>query len=189
MTKIISFLLIITLTGCSYVTSQNPVGLENYPLKTDDWNGTWLNEDGTVKINVIDESTGIIEIAWIEKKEKELKFESVKAKIMKGNKWLYANILDNSNNQQDNHYFWIKLKKEKNKVILWHPSVAAFKEAVDKNKIKAIINKNRTIDGTREITESIKLIDTSKNIVNLLENSGSEYFIWDEPLILIKLKD
>lgn len=188
-TKIIPLLLALLLTNCSYVVSKYPVGLENHSLKSADWNGVWLNEEAIIKIDVIDELKGIIQLAWIEKKQEELKFESMTCQIMKGKKWLYINVLEMTNEDTGDHYFWGKIKKDEKKIIFWLPSVEAFHEAFRAGEIKAEVSKTQKTGTITQRIEDIKLLDEPKTIIDLLEKNGSKFFVWDEPAILIKFNN
>jgi len=186
-TLIITLLLIAFLTGCSYVVSKHPVGLEKYPLNPDEWDGTWLHEDEVITIKVADESKGIVQIAWIETNQEKLTFESVTCQVMKGTNWLYINELEFPDENDDGFYFWGKLRKENRKIIFWVPSVEAFQEAAEDKQIHAIVNKTDSTAGTKQRTEDVRLLDKPAKIIDLIENNGSKFFEWEEPIILIKL--
>lgn len=175
--------------GCSSVTSQYPVGLENYPLTADAWNGTWFSEEAAITIQVTDAEKGIVQLAWIEKNLDKLKFESFTCRIMQGRKWLYGNVLEvaDENKKAEEHYYWGKLKKEENKIIIWHPSVAAFREAFAAKRLQAIPADQGKTKEERFSDDSIHIVDRPEVLIDLVESSGSTYFEWEEPTILIRM--
>ncbi len=187
--KLLPVLLIFIVTGCSSVTSQYPVGLENYPLTADAWNGTWFSDEAAITIQVTDAEKGIVQLAWIEKNLDKLKFESFTCRIMKGRKWLYGNVLPaaDESKKAGEHYFWGKLKKEDNKIIIWHPSVAAFREAVATKRLQAIPTDQGKTKEERFSDDSIHIIDGPEVLIDLVESSDSTYFEWEEPTILIRM--
>ncbi|MFH0781718.1 MAG: hypothetical protein V2B20_07155 [Pseudomonadota bacterium] len=141
--KLLPILLMLCFTGCSSVTSNYPVGLENYPVTADAWNGTWFSDEVAITIHVTDEEKGLVQLAWVEKNLDKLKFESVTCRIMKGRKWLYGNILETEDKTERNRdsYFWGKIKIENNTIVIWHPSVAAFRDAVAAKRLQPIKTK------------------------------------------------
>jgi len=155
-------------------------------VKSAEWNGVWSNEDDIIKINVIDELKGIIQLAWIEKKENQLKFESMTCQVKKGKKWLYVNVLEMTNEDISEYYFWARIKKENKKIIFWLPSIEAFNEASETGVIKAEVKKTLNTRTGKQRIENIKLLDEPKTIIDVLERNGSKYFVWDEPAILIR---
>lgn len=185
MRHFVAFLLLLFLSSCSSVVSQYPVGLEDHSIVADEWNGTWLNENEIVKIHVIDQSKGIIEIAWIEHSQEAFKFESMTCQLRKGKNWLYANVMDIPNEKVEG-YYWGKLKKEEKKILLWLPSVEAFRQAAETGQIDAVVDVTHSKKLKMQTSETVRLVDNQKVIVNLIENNGSKYFEWEDPIVLIK---
>ena len=187
MKHLVAFLLLALITSCSSVVSKFPVGLEDHSIIADEWNGTWFNENETIKIHVMDESKGIIALAWIEHNQKGFKFESMTCQIKRGKEWLYANVLEIPNEKVDG-YYWGKLKKENNKILLWLPSAEAFREAAEAKQINAIVDVTHSTKLKMQTTETVKLLDNPEIIVNLIEIRGSKYFQWEDPIVFIKTK-
>ncbi|MBN1474862.1 MAG: hypothetical protein JW914_09620 [Syntrophaceae bacterium] len=180
------FLLIATLamvTGCP-VVSKNIVGLEDYTLDAQKIDGTWINEDGAMMIKTLDAQKGLIKIIFLEDKEN---IETAKIKIMKGKKWLYFNMLPEESDKEP-EYLWGRISIEDNRIIFWHTSNDPFAEAVKKHKIKGTIDKKKDISGKLSWeTSTVILSDSAKNIINLVETSDKNYFVWDDPTVFIKL--
>ncbi len=186
---LLSISLSVLLSSCSYVTSYYPIGIEHFPTTPDEWNGTWRNEDGIVKIQVSDESKGIIELAWIAPDHEGLKFESMTCQIMKGKKWLYVNVLEIPNEKTDGYYYWGRIKKEKKKIIIWPPAVEPFQIAAEEKKLRATVEITESTKIKMNITEGVKLLDKPETIINLVENNRSKYFEWENPVVLLKSLD
>lgn len=171
------------LIGCP-VVSKNIVGLEEYKLDAQKINGTWINDEGAILIKAIDPEKGIIKIVSLEDKEK---IETLKLKIMKGNSWLYFNILPDADSKDD-YFMWGRIQINENKIIFWHTSEEAFTKAIKERKIKGTIEKKKQKNGELSFdTSMVTLTDSAKNIVNLVESSDKSFFLWDEPVVFIKL--
>jgi hypothetical protein len=186
-TSIVALWLCLLLFGCSSVTSQHPVGLEPYPITGEEWDGTWLCDDALITIQVMDGAKGILQLAWIDKKSNSLQFESLTCQVSKGRKWFYANVLEESGKKADGTYFWGKIAKDGRKIVIWRPSVAAFREAVAAKRLQARVT---TPDPAKTDTyrdDSVHLLDSPETIIDLVEKSGSTYFEWEEPMILVKI--
>lgn len=185
--------LTLSLTSCSSVISNRPIGLEYISINPEDWNGIWLIDDNVVRVKVIDESKGVIKFALIEEKENDLQLECIVLQIMKGKKWLYANVLEMEGEKATDKYLWGRINNEDNKIVFWAPSVGMFLKAVESKKIKAIVAKKAKLKDSNELSEeetlpvSITLIDESKAIIDLVENGEVNFFEWDHPIVLNRL--
>jgi hypothetical protein len=181
--KILSLILFLAmLMGCP-VVSKNMIGLEDYKLDAQKINGTWINDEGAILIKAIDPEKGIIKIIFLEDREK---IETLMIKIMKGNSWLYFNILPEKDSKDD--YMWGRMQINDNKLIFWYASNEAFTKAIKERKIKGTIEKKKQENGKLSFdTSTVILTDSAKNIINLVESSDKSFFLWDEPVIFIKL--
>jgi hypothetical protein len=80
------------------------------------------------------------------------------------------------------------LQLNENKIIFWHTTSEAFAKAIEERKIKGTIKKEMQEDGKFSFTAStVILTDSAKNIINMIETSDKLFFLWDEPVIFIKL--
>ena len=171
------------LMGCP-VVSKNMVGLEDYKLDAQKINGTWINDEGAMLIKALDPDKGIIKIIFLEDKEN---IETVKVKIMKGKSWLYFNMLPEKNSK-DIEYLWGRIQINDNRIIFWHTSNEAFTKAIKERKIKGTIDKKKQENGKLSFnTSTVILTDSANNIINLVESSEKSFFLWDEPVVVIKL--
>jgi len=181
--RLLLILFLGVLMGCP-VTSKNIVGLQEFKLDAQKIDGTWINDEGAILIKTIEPDRGIIKITFLEDKEK---IESVKIKIMKGTAWLYFNILTEKESK-DSDYTWGRLQLSENKIIFWHTASEAFTKAIEESKIQGIIKKEKQEDGKFSFTTStVILTDSAANIIKLVETSDKSFFLWDEPVVFIKL--
>jgi hypothetical protein len=182
--KILSLILVSAmLMGCP-VVSKNIIGLEEYKLDAQKIDGTWINDEGAILIKAIDPEKGIIKIVFLEDKEK---IETLMIKIMKGNSWLYFNILPEKDSK-DIEYIWGRIKINDDKLIFWHASNDAFTKAIKDRKIKGTVEKKKQENGKLSFdTSTVILTDSAKNIINLVESFDKSFFLWDEPVVFIKL--
>ena len=180
--RLLLILVLAVLMGCP-VVSKNIVGLEEYKLDAQKIDGAWINDEGAILIKAIDPEKGVIKIVFLEDKEK---IEILMMKIMKGNSWLYFNIL--SDKDSEDNYIWGRLEVKDNKLIFWHASNEAFTKAIKDRKIKGTIEEKKQENGKLSFdTSTVILTDSAKNIINLVESSDKSFFLWDEPVIFIKL--
>ncbi len=186
LTAIISALLLLFLSGCANVVSQHPIGTENYTASPKSWDGTWLSEGEFVKIKVMDEAKGIVKLAWIEEKNDDFKYESIICQIKRSKNDLYVNVKAKPDDELAGFYYWGKLTKEKHKILLWTPSVDAFKEVSATGKIHAIINKAKPDKSGKQRIKNIKLTDDPKVISDLVEGDSGKYFDLEKPIVLVR---
>jgi len=180
--RLLLILVLAVLMGCP-VVSKNIVGLEDCKLDAQKIDGTWINDEGAILIKAIDPEKGIIKIFFLEDKEKT---ETLMMKIMKGNSWLYFNIMPEKDSKDD--YIWGRFQIKDNKLIFWHPSNEAFTKAIKDRKIKGTIEKKKQENGKLSFdTSTVILTDSAKNIINLVESPDKSFFLWDEPVVFIKL--
>jgi hypothetical protein len=63
-------LLTLCLCGCSAVYSTGPFGEKPWNIEGEiaEWEGTWIYPDGALTVAVTDGSSGLLKVAWVEKK-------------------------------------------------------------------------------------------------------------------------
>ena len=126
----------------------------------------------------------MIKIIFLEDKEN---IEKATVKIMKGKSWLYFNMLPEDSDKEP-EYLWGRISIEDKRIIFWHTANDPFAEAVKKRIIKGKIDNKKQISGKMSFeTSTVILTDSAKNIINLVETSDKNYFVWDDPTVFIKL--
>ena len=107
---------------------------------------------------------------------------------MKGKTWLYFNMLPEEDDSKNAEYIWGRIQINDNKLIFWHAAKDAFTKAIKDRKIKGTIEKKKQENGKLSFdTSTVTLTDSAKNIINLVESSDKSFFLWDEPIVFIKL--
>jgi hypothetical protein len=192
------------LTSCAGgVVSKNIVGLNEYKLDVKQIDGIWINNKGAVLLKTIDAEKGIVKVTLLQDSEDIVNIGPLIYQVMKGDSWLYFNVLTEIKNKEkaqlneaprdedklldkDRHYRWGRIIIDDDKIILWEPSMTAFIGAIDAKEIVGNYNKKLNDDGTYEIN-TVHITDSAENIVKLIEQDNKIYFIWDNPDFFIKL--
>ena len=186
------FLLIVTLgslaflTGCAVVTSENLIGDTAVQLSPEAWNGTWRNEETALQLKVIAPENGLLKIAWFEEKDNELQPESLTVQIRKGEQWEYLNLLEGSlyKDLALAKYCWGRIEKEGKRLLFWLPNPERFERAVASDTLKGKVIKTKKENSP---STHIRLNASSRKLIQQIESSGGEYFLWDKPLTFIKI--
>ena len=106
---------------------------------------------------------------------------------MKGIEWFYFNVLP-ENGSSNSDYTWGRVQINGNKIIFWHTASKVFAKAIEERKINGTIEKESHEDGKFSFqTSDMILTDSAINIVTLVETSDNPYFLWDDPMIFIKM--
>lgn len=162
------------MSGCSFVQSVNKLGEEIYIPNKDEWEGTWIAEDGSLQIKVINEELGEIRIMFIENGE----LLNYRIFLAKNGNDTYMNLVEKS---EDKFYYPAKFKKKTNQVIVWRVSSDFLKKAITSKKIDGEITEHKYNDDL--------LIKASKEKLNsyFIENSDQMLFEYEDPLVLWRL--
>ncbi len=161
--------------GCSLVQSVNKLGKDVYIPNKDDWEGTWVAEDGALQLKIIDQEHGEIEIMFIEN-GKLLKYKVFLTQNDDDN--TYMNIIGTI---EEKYYHFAKFKKDNNHIIVWQASAEALKEAIIKKNINGNIVKNKYSD-------TITINATKKELNKFfIKNRRQMLFEYEDPHILRRL--
>lgn len=162
------------MSGCSFVQSVNKLGEEIYIPNKDEWEGTWIAEDGSLQIKVINKELGEIRIMFIENGE----LLNYRIFLAKNGNDTYMNLVEKS---EDKFYYPAKFKKKTNQVIVWRVSSDFLKKAITSKKIDGEITEHKYNDDL--------LIKASKEKLNsyFIENSDQMLFEYEDPLVLWRL--
>lgn len=191
--RVIPILFFLFQFGCSSVVSLHPVGREKMVLEPQDWDGTWLADENVVKMKVVDGKNGIVKMGWIEEGGNELRPQFVTFQVLKGEKWIYANVLEMEGKKDGDAFYWGVVKKEQGRIVFLYPAVTAFVEAAQSNRIKADIERHQSsVTGgapSEEKSGSVKVIltDTPESVVQLVEGGGGDYLDVEHPVVFIRL--
>jgi hypothetical protein len=171
------------LSSCASVVSKTVIGGDKpAELKAEDWEGTWMSPDKhVVHIRMKDTESGVLEVAWVEEKNKHFVLESHEMILRKHGDWYWANIKEGD----DGTYLFGRVTKPKDDQILgWSASAPGFAEAVRGAKIKGELMKKP--DGQE--SGSVLLEGLSDADLKAIEkNEIKDLFVWDHPLVLMKV--
>jgi hypothetical protein len=172
-------LLTLCLCGCSAVYSTGPFGEKPWNIEGEiaEWEGTWIYPDGALTVAVTDGSSGLLKVAWVEKKGgNDLKFESVDVSLREAGGWAFASMKEKEQPGQD-RYLWARIKKDERMIVLWTPKVDAFRELVKAGRLPGNLSGDNVLLG-KLISPQFDLITGETNRV---------LFKWDEPIVFFKM--
>ena len=121
--------------------------------------------------------------AWIEGME----LESYDTLIRQSEGWLFFNIKDKSEDSDEHGYFWGRIKRDGNTILLWDPDVEKFRSLVREGVLPGEVKKS---GDNKEKDSDVILGELSAEHIRVL-TSGEHgvLFNWDKPLVLIKLSE
>lgn len=193
-TSITALVFLLLLTSCASVVSLHPVGREKIALEPDQWDGAWLSDENVVKMKVIDRENGVVQMAWIEEVGNELRPKSVTFQVLKGGKWMYANVLELEGKKAEDAYYWGVVKKEQGRIVFLSPAVPAFVQAAESQRIKAVVEKSQpptTAEASqtegRSGSVKVTLTDSAEAVVRLVEDGGNDYLDIEHPVVFIRI--
>jgi hypothetical protein len=162
---------VIMMAGCSAVYSTKPVGENPVTIKAEEWDGTWINKNGAITLEVMDAEKGIIHVAWVEK----MKLESYQVHLLDSGSWMFASFRESGESQK---YLWAKILKDEDQLNLWAPSV---------DKIRVLVQKG-VLPGSVEESGDVVLGELKAEHLRLLTSEEKGIlFEWEKPLVLTRL--
>ncbi len=165
-----------TLAGCGAVYSTQPVGEASVAVRAADWDGTWLQGEGTLTLKVEDEGSGRIRGVWVEWGHQGPRLESHVIELRRSGDAMFANVGESDANGRM-RYAWARMRREGNVLIAWIPDVERFKAACRVHRLPC-----------REQEEHVVLIDPSaEHMMVLASLEAALLYRWDQPVVLIRL--
>lgn len=161
------------LSGCSAVYSVHPVGEQPLALVPEEWEGTWLHQDGTVTLAVTDAANGILEIGWVEKRQGKLAYETYLVQLLKHGEWLFGNVHDRD---KTGHYLWGRVKKDDGQLTLWAPDLAKIKALVEQQVLPGRLSN----DGEDVVLDEL----SAAHLLVITEGAVLE---WGRPLVFLRI--
>jgi hypothetical protein len=160
------------LSGCAVVQSDKAIGEKAVTVNADDWDGVWTFSGGAVNAAVVDKDKGLLEIAWVERKDGKFEMETYRVGIMQQGDAIIANLEDV---KDKGRYLFSLIKKNPDEVVLWIPEMAKFKKLVQNNVLSGkILEENKMLLENLSPSQ-MEMIATEKN---------GKLFIWDSPIVL-----
>ena len=164
---------VLSLTGCSTVSSPKPMGENIVSVEPEQWEGTWITStmDTPVSIKVTDAKKGILKAAWLD----DMKMESCEIYLLESGEWMFGNVKDEENSSR---FLWGRLKKDDSQIIAWFPEVEKIRDLVKAGSLPGTVDEDGDVALGDLKAEHLKLITSDdKGIL----------FEWEEPLVLIRL--
>jgi len=176
--KKLNYLIVLCLltfvTGCHSVYTTHPIGNPPLKISAEKWDGTWINNDGSIVLKVTDPEKGHLIAALIESKQDDLKLEKFDIELRGTNDFIFINF--KAKNKKENVlYVWGKIKKKEREIIIWGPNVEKFRELVKKGKLPGKIkNKDVYLDTLKD--EHLKFITSEENALLFDLNNPGVFF-------------
>jgi len=163
----------VTFSGCTAVYCIKPMGETPVSIEPEDWDGSWMHDDGFINIKVNDAEKGTFEAAWIENK----KLESVNVQLQSCGDWFFGSSLDSAEKQR---YIWGRIKKEGQQLVIWAPDVDKFKVLVEEKILPGKVDSDGNVSLGELSSEHMKIIASEKKGV---------LFEWDDPVVLFRISE
>lgn len=166
------------LAACDIVMSSHPVGIEPVTIAAEEWQGTWISDDGALTIRVPEGPPGRIQLAWIEGTDKpELKTSLVH--IRAAGDWHFGSLEEREEPEQI-RYLWGRLVKDENTMLFWLPRVEKFRQLVEAGVLPGKVDEDGDVLLTELAPQELAII-ASEDLGVLFE--------WENPTILRRLED
>lgn len=147
------------LSGCAVVQSDKAIGEKAVSVNPDGLEGIWIFNGGVVNVAVTDKDKGILEIAWIERKDGKFEMKTSLVIILQQGDTVIANVVDSKDSGK---FSFGRIKINPDEIILWIPDFAKFKTLVLENKLPGkIIEENKIILSNLQ-PEQMKIITGAK---------------------------
>lgn len=179
---VLLMLAVVSLSSCSSVVCHQIVGSTPAKLEAKAWNGTWMTPDKHVlHLRVKEADKGVIEAAWIEEKNDQFVMETHELLIRQHGDWLWANLKDEDHGD---FLFGRITEPDDERLLSWSAHAPGFAEAVRSGKLQGEVVKN----AQGKESGHVKLAALSDaNLESIQRGDIKEAFLWDRPLVLMKL--
>lgn len=164
------------LASCDIVLSTHPVGSEPVTLVAEEWQGTWINDDGAVTLVVPEGPPGRLQLAWIEVRDKP-ELETAVVHVRSVGDWLFGSF-EEDEGPEPARYIWGRLVKEEGTILFWLPREERFRELVATGVLPGEVSEDGDVLLTRLEPQHLAILTS--------EDRGP-LFAWDDPTILRRL--
>jgi hypothetical protein len=192
---VLLFFLVLALSGCEAVFTQQPMGDEAVDLDPATWQGTWLSDQVVMLTTVLDRENGQLEAAWVERGSDGAKFERVMGSVRRSGEVTYLNMehmpeaiegaaADSARDMQAGgqvtpEFFWARIENDGRRAVLWWPDVEQVRAAVDDGRLPGVIKQdNDVVLGRLEASH-----------VELINAPASSLLQWQQPVTFIRIGD
>jgi hypothetical protein len=173
--------LLLLLSGCSFVTTSQPLSSAPEPIDQDKFEGAWLSEEEVVFIRFA--ASGVAHLAGLDWKDDQFQMVQGELIIIRGEKGNYLSVRLQEEGEWQNRYYLIQYEfTDEGDLLLWFPNEDVFAKAVEDGLLQGEVKTERHRD-------DIFITDTPEKILRFIENPGPlRLFNTGEPLILKKVK-
>ena len=165
--------LAMALSACTPVLVREPIGETPYPVRSEEWEGEWIQEDGLMIIRVADEGEGTLLVAGVEEKDDALRLETLKVTLRQSGGWVFASLRDETASPKEDEYVWGRVRKDDDLIVVWLPDADKFKRLIEEGILPG------------ETGDGVLLTDLKKEHYEIITSEAQGVlFEWDEPMIL-----
>ena len=165
---------VIIITGCHSVFTSHPMGDNPIKIAGENWNGTWINKDGSVVVKVTDPEKGHLIAALIESKKDDLILKKYDIEIRGTNNFTFINF-KMKDEKGTMRYVWGKINKDDKTIVIWAPNIEMFRELVNAKKLPGEIkNKDVYLETLKD--EHLKFIMSEKNSLLFQLNKPAVFY-------------
>ncbi|GAB4128064.1 MAG: hypothetical protein Kow0040_02350 [Thermogutta sp.] len=190
MSKSVGFAVLVTAgvlcaaSGCSVVRSTEPMGTSPVSLVPDEWDGTWQvpGSGGFFVAKVTDAEAGKLDLAVVGVEDERIQMRTLHVQIRESGGWFFFSVpvkeFAKPGDQPGDGYFWGRLKKEDDRVVLWLPH---FK------RIEAALTEGR-LPGRKVSDSDIELGSLNDSHYQwMTSEKAGVLFDWEDPEVMIRM--
>ncbi len=173
--------LLLLLSGCSFVTTRQPLSSAPEPIDRDKFEGAWLSEEEVVFIRFA--ASGVARLAGLDWKDDQFQMVQGEMIITRGKKNNFLSVRFQEDGKWMDRYYLLQYKfTDQDELLLWFPNEDVFAKAVEEGKLEGEVKQDPHGD-------DIFITDAPEKILRFIENPGPlQFFKTGKPLILKKIK-
>ena len=173
--------LLLSLSGCTFVTTQHPLPSAPEPIDRDKFEGAWLSEEEVIFIRFA--ASGVARLAGLDWQDDRFQMLQGEMIITRGKKGNYLSVRFQEEGKWQDRYYLIQYEfTDQGDLLLWFPNEDVFSEAVEDGMLAGEVKPEAHRD-------DIFITDAPEKVLRFIENPGSlRLFNTDQPLILKKIK-
>jgi hypothetical protein len=168
-TSFVVLALVAVMAGCNYVATEQPIG-KSLEVEAAEWEGVWLNDDGSLTIRVADAEAGLLEVGWVEDKPDGFVLETIEVHLGRVGGRTFASF---SGIEDTVDYPWSLLGREQDEVYLWWPRAERFQGLVEEGLLPGKVEDGDVMLGPL----------TAEHLALLVSEEHGMLYAWDEPMV------
>ncbi len=152
------------------------------------WQGQWSTGEVVITTTIIDADKGILQAAWLERREQGAEMEMATGYVRKSGEVIYLNLPNydrdeltkpDTDEEKRPEYHWARLALDEHRAVLWWPDQENFRDAV----------KAGTLPGTIKDDEDVVLGKLNAEQLQLISSPAANLLNWTEPLVFVRIAD